>query len=256
MPSTRRLCLCLALVSLVVGCGQGPSDPAGRLPEPASAVTDEDPGRTRPVVSADRAALPPVADVAAVPETTAATRGPAAPARSSPPEGMEGTGGTAGTGQRPGPPALTPPGTVLDLGTAGVAVHDRRTEGALVTVTPQVVRQGRAVDLSEFDLDAHLGLLRPVYVEVSYANAGELVIATPTLGLRLDARSAAGRQATRLNVVGAFPSCEGAGGLEVRPGDTVTDCVVFLLPDGDPLRSVSWQGMPDRGGLTWTVTPP
>lgn len=256
MPSTRRLCLCLALATLAVGCGQGAADPAGRLAEPTSAaVTDEDPGRSRPVVSADRAALPPVTDVAAAPETTSAASGTTAAAGAAPGARTEDTTSTGSTAQRAERPALTPPGTVLDLGTAGVATHDR-TEGALVTVTPQVVRQGRAEDLARFDLDAHLSLLQPVYVEVSYANIGEPVIATPTLGLRLEARTAAGRQATRLNVVGGFPSCAGAGSLELRPGDAVTDCVVFLLPDGDPLRSVSWQGRPDQGALTWTISAP
>jgi hypothetical protein len=153
--------------------------------------------------------------------------------------------------KQPPKPTATVPVAPLEIGQP--RVMDYRT--ARVEVTPTQVEQGDIADFKGVRLDAKAKRSTPYYVTVSYKNVGKTTLASPSLSLNLWARSGAGRRAPKLTVVGGAPGpCEnGDPPPSWKPGATLVDCSVFLLPKGEAPVSIEWRGAPDRKPAKWAV---
>ncbi len=126
---------------------------------------------------------------------------------------------------------------------------------ARVEVTPTRVEKGDIEDFTGVRLDARAKRSTPYYVTVSYKNVGTTTLPSPSLSLNLWARNAAGRRAPRLTVIGgARGPCENGDPPPAwKPGATLVDCAVFLLPKGEAPVSIEWRSAPDQKPARWTV---
>ncbi|WP_234430662.1 hypothetical protein [Streptomyces sp. NRRL F-4489] len=134
---------------------------------------------------------------------------------------------------------------------------DRRT--ATVLATPKSVRTGSLADLSRFDLSAEQKKLVPYYVTVEYRNTGTYDL-LPSLNDNLVLTSASGQQVRKmllLDIGGpGVPQCPDAvPDKMVKPGASVTECTIHMLPKGDPPASLTFQGDGDGARpVTWRAT--
>jgi hypothetical protein len=129
---------------------------------------------------------------------------------------------------------------------------DHRT--ARIEVTPTRVVKGDIEDFKGVRLDARTKRSTPYYVTVSYENVGTTTLPSPSLSINLWARNASGKRAPKLTVIGALGPCEnGDAPPSWKPGATLVDCSVFLLPKGEAPASVTWQSDPDQEPAKWTT---
>ncbi|MFE3651971.1 hypothetical protein ACFXO2_29925 [Streptomyces sp. NPDC059152] len=131
---------------------------------------------------------------------------------------------------------------------------DRRT--ATVLATPKRVRTGSPADLSRFDLDADQKKLVPYYVTVEYRNTGRQDL-LPSLNDSLVLSGASGQQARKMLLLdiggpGVAQCPEAVPHKMLKPGATVTECTIHMLPKGDPPASLTFQGSGDGARpVTW-----
>ncbi|MCE4947148.1 hypothetical protein ACFCXR_06730 [Streptomyces noursei] len=131
---------------------------------------------------------------------------------------------------------------------------DRRT--ATVLATPKSVRPGSPADLSRYDLDADQKKLVPYFVTVVYRNTGTQDL-LPSLNDSLTLTGVSGQRARKmifLDIGGpGVPHCpEAVPHKMLKPGATVTECTVHMLPKGDPPASLTFQGSGDGAQpVTW-----
>ncbi|WP_239010091.1 hypothetical protein [Streptomyces sp. 769] len=154
-------------------------------------------------------------------------------------------------GARQGAPGVLPPHQPTDAVTTD---SDRHT--ATVLATPKSVRTGSLADLSRFDLKADQKKLVPYYVTVEYRNTGAYEL-YPGLNENLTLTGVSGQQARKmilLDIGGpGVPQCpEAVPHKMVKPGATVTECTIHMLPKGDPPASLTFQGDGDGARpVTW-----
>ncbi|MFE6689737.1 hypothetical protein ACFVFQ_25075 [Streptomyces sp. NPDC057743] len=131
---------------------------------------------------------------------------------------------------------------------------ERRT--ATVLATPKSVRAGSLVDLSRFDLSADQKKQVPYYVTVTYRNTGKFDL-LPNLNDSLLLKGVSGTQARKMLLLdiggpGVAQCPEAVPHKMVKPGATVTECTIHMLPKGDPPASLTFLGSGDGApSVTW-----
>lgn len=168
-------------------------------------------------------------------------------------------GGTeSGAGKRELPDGILPLKKA-----ARSAVQDAERRSVKMEAAARSIRPGKVSDLGRFDLDADEKKQVPYYVTVEYRNLGSHEL-LPQMNRNTKLRAVSGRSARRLNLVDlsgeGLAQCPDARpeGL-VKPGASVTECSVFMLPrtdspaalvfngEGKAARTVTWQA-PERTG--------
>lgn len=139
--------------------------------------------------------------------------------------------------------------------TVGSVWQDTDDRSVPLRITPKSVRAGSAADLSRYDLDADEKKLVPYYVTLAYRNTGAHDL-YPGMQDGVELRSASGRGAKKMTLIDiggdGVGQCPDAVPNEmVRPGGTVTQCSIHLLPKTDHPVAVAFTG---KGSGARTVT--
>ena len=167
---------------------------------------------------------------------------------------------TAPTGKVdvPSGTTLTEPGAELTFGRpATVAYEANPKRGTVLTMTVASARQGVISDLAAYQLGAATKSARPYYVRATVTNdgPGDLSrLGVPLYGV--DQSNTLIPPATFNNTFAPCPSAALPAGF--TSGKTAAGCLVYLVPDGGTLTSVSYRPSQKYAGITWsgTIQPP
>ncbi|MGY5124066.1 hypothetical protein [Streptomyces nigrescens] len=124
--------------------------------------------------------------------------------------------------------------------------EDSRSRPIPLLITPKGVRAGSLADLSRFDLDADEKKLIPYYVTMQYRNRGKYDL-LPSMSDGVALRTTGGRTVQKLTLIdiggpGVGRCPDAVPHKMVKPGGTVTECSIHLLPKGDPPAAVVFSG--------------
>jgi hypothetical protein len=135
-----------------------------------------------------------------------------------------------------------------------------RTAGAIITsngvkaqilIHPDSVVKGSVADLKGTAVPS--GRV-PVYVTVTYTNAGTTTLQFPSLGTDLHAADSAGLQALPFPVGGTVAQCTSTDAPEnFRPGASFTDCQIFLVHKGTTLAELTYRPTDRASEITWKI---
>lgn len=133
---------------------------------------------------------------------------------------------------------LSEAGSTLDVGDAASVIY-RADENrrSVVTVTVRKIRKGKMSDFKGFSLDDKTRASTPYYVDVTIRNEGPGGLSRAAVPLyALDSTNA---YFAPTALVGEFDKCAG-GALPDKfyPGDRVSRCLLFLVPEDAKLASV------------------
>ncbi|MGD3106519.1 hypothetical protein [Streptomyces sp. YGL11-2] len=143
---------------------------------------------------------------------------------------------------------------------ADAATTDSERHTVTVLATPKSVRAGSLDDLSRFDLNADQKKLIPYYVTVEYKNTGKYDL-LPSMNDSLTLTTVSGQQARKMILLdiggpGVAQCPEATPDKMVKPGATVTECTIHMLPKGDPPASLTFRGNGDGAQpVTWRAIP-
>ncbi|MGA4877398.1 hypothetical protein [Streptomyces lydicamycinicus] len=136
---------------------------------------------------------------------------------------------------------------VLPAGkTADGSTEDAHSRPVPLRITPKGVRTGSLADLSRFDLDADEKKLIPYYVTMQYRNSGKYDL-LPSMSDGVTLRTTGGQTVQKLTLIdiggpGVGRCPEAVPHKMVKPGGTVTECSIHLLPKGDAPAAVVFDG--------------
>jgi hypothetical protein len=170
------------------------------------------------------------------------------------------TGSTSGStsGSTGASPTRTVPAFTDDAGktlprpdsTGGAVVTSNGTK-AQVLVHPDSIVGGAAADLGK---GASTGGRTPVYVTVTYTNAGTTTLQFPSLGTGLLATDSSGSPAQAFVSTTPVAKCPTHDSPEsFSPGATFTDCQIFLVGKGTYLKTLGYRPSTRASQITWTL---
>ncbi|RLV56918.1 hypothetical protein D9V41_03885 [Aeromicrobium phragmitis] len=152
--------------------------------------------------------------------------------------------------------SLTEGGSELDPGDpATVAYPDDTEDATALTVTVDTIQQGRIEDFALFSLSPEDAASTPFYVTVTVANEGP---GTPgTTSLPIFANDGENTLISPNAIVGTFEPCAPTPiPADLPAGDEVTQCLVYLLPEGASLESVDLQVADAAEAIHWRPEQP
>lgn len=171
-------------------------------------------------------------------------------------DGSNACGQTEASGSSSASPGrLTPTGTTLKIGQAGI-VNDResgpggRIVKSRVEVTPTKLEKGSSDDFDNVELEPSQKSSTPYYVEVCVTNvgSGDLSKTDPSGGLTgVDERD---ESQTSVTFIGDFNRCKSSVDppASLKKGESFGTCLVFLIPKGGgSLAKLEWSG----GEVIW-----
>ncbi|WP_432140338.1 hypothetical protein [Streptomyces sp. bgisy084] len=126
------------------------------------------------------------------------------------------------------------------------STEDARSRPVPLRITPKGVRTGSLADLSRFDLDADDKKLIPYYVTMQYRNSGTYDL-LPSMSDGVTLRTTGGQTVQKLTLIdiggpGVGRCPDAVPHQMVKPGGTVTECSIHLLPKGDTPAAVVFDG--------------
>jgi hypothetical protein len=147
---------------------------------------------------------------------------------------------------------LTEPGTRLSLGDPASAVYADNARASVLTVTVSKVVKGSIKDFKRFVLSAKERASTPYYVSATVTNEGPRQLGQTTVPLYgVDSTDTA---LTPTSLVGDFDPCPGAPfPTGFAPGDSVTTCLVYLIPPRARLTAVQLRTSDQTDPITWSV---
>ncbi len=148
---------------------------------------------------------------------------------------------------------LTPSGTSLDFReTATVAYEAGRGRGSVLGLTVLGAQEGRVRDLSAFQLDDVTRARRPTTCGCAWPTSARGPRGTAVPLFAVDGRDTLVQPSS---FTAEFARCPSTPLPEsFAPDDTVTRCLVYLLPDAGTLEAVSYRPLQSFEAITWTVT--
>ncbi len=148
---------------------------------------------------------------------------------------------------------LTPGGTELAVGEPGTVVVDLGGAAAsAVTVEVSAVDRGTMRDFRFFSLDETVRASTPYYVRATVTNEGPAGLGGVSVPLL--AHSDADTVYPASELVGSFEPCPTSTVPEsFLAGSSADVCLVFLVPEGETLRTVDLQPGDPSDAVRWTV---
>lgn len=137
--------------------------------------------------------------------------------------------------------------------------EDSRRRPVSLRITPKGVRTGSPADLSRFDLDADDKKLIPYYVTMQYRNSGTYDL-LPSMSDGVTLRTTGGQTVQKLTLIdiggpGVGRCPDAVPHKMVKPGGTVTECSIHLLPKGDAPAAVVFDGAGEGSEqVTWRAS--
>lgn len=153
------------------------------------------------------------------------------------------------------PPAgvtITPGGARLAVGAPGTVVHQVADSApSAITVTVSAVTRGSIKDFRYFSLDDATKRARPYYVRATVTNDGPAGLGGAAMPMF--AVDSTGTSIAANDIVGTFEPCPVPSlPASFLPGASADLCLVYLLPKGRTLTSVSLQTATPDAAIAWT----
>jgi hypothetical protein len=177
-------------------------------------------------------------------------------ASSSPSADVSATGTSSGSVSSSPSPTVPPftndaGKTLARLDTAGGAIVTSNGTKAQVLVHPDSVVAGTVADLGA---GAVTGGRTPVYVTVTYTNAGTTTLQFPSLGTDLLATDSTGGEALPFVATRPVAKCPTHDSpASFSPASTFTDCQIFMVPKGSHLKALGYRTNGRASQITWNV---
>jgi hypothetical protein len=149
---------------------------------------------------------------------------------------------------------LTKAGTDLEFGEpAYVAYSANAKRGSVLSLTVNSVQQGKIADLASYQLDAASKKARPYYVQVAVKNLGTGDLSR--LGVPIFAVDSTDALVLPTTFTPSFARCPStplpAGFVS---GKSISECLVYLVPDGGTLTEMSYRPEQAFQPITWKGT--
>lgn len=156
----------------------------------------------------------------------------------------------------PGKP--TPTGTKLGVGTTAIVLYatdSSEKETVPLEVAVQSITPGKIDELSGFELDAQSKQGDPSYVTVSFRNTGTVAMDPGGIFGLINGFNAEDDKVNRLSLIGSFKKCDGIPPDTLAPGESFTNCEVYIAPKGQQVRKVvfGFYVGTKRTEITWTL---
>ncbi|KUJ70269.1 hypothetical protein ACZ90_05070 [Streptomyces albus subsp. albus] len=171
--------------------------------------------------------------------------------------GGAGTGGTQTPSKKPEPTADrkldADAGKTLPLGGTTALTYQRDSHTNItMEVTAKSVRKGSQADLDKVRLTAEERALQPYYVTFDFKNIGTSSLEYPSLTIPSRLRDSRGEEGkTAITVRDDVKPCPANDVDAFAPGDSVSQCAVFLLPKDEKPSVVLYRGDYDKEPVFW-----
>ena len=141
------------------------------------------------------------------------------------------------------PSAQLPPG--LALGEPAEVAYAAPAGPTTLQVTVSAIERGDPADLGELEPPPGQAAGTPFYVQATIVNAGELDLSLEDPARRLAGLDDRGGYIPSVVIRTRFRPCDYVAAPEgFPPGDSFDTCVTYVVPDGEALAGVQWEGSP------------
>jgi hypothetical protein len=163
---------------------------------------------------------------------------------------------TTSGSKRAGSTKLTPIGSTLKLGdTAVIAYEDASTHRrSVVAITPGKVERGSISDFKNVQLTAQQKTSTPFYVKVRAKNVGKGDLSGGSPATYIDGIDDRGQRQRAVIFFGNFSRCASSIPKHLRPGQSYTACLTYLIPGGGSIVGMRWVVFDKKTGksdLNW-----
>jgi hypothetical protein len=145
---------------------------------------------------------------------------------------------------------ITPLGTTLKMGeTAVIAYTDSsKHKQSRIAVTPQKIEKGSIADFKNIELDADQKKATPYYVTVHVKNVGKGDLSGTDPASYIDGLDDRGQEQNGVIFFGTFERCNSDDAKSLRPGESYSSCVTFLIPGGGSVEGMRWIAFDQKTG--------
>ena len=157
----------------------------------------------------------------------------------------------AATTEAPAPSgALTPMGTTLKIGQAAVIAYDDSSnhKKSRIEVTPQKIEKGTLDDFKNIELEGKQKTSTPYYVTMRVKNVGKGDLSGTDPASYIDGIDDRGQEQNEIIFFGDFNRCNSDKAKSLKPGESYTSCLAYLMPGGGSIKGMRWIDFDEKSG--------
>ena len=150
----------------------------------------------------------------------------------------------AGTG------GLTPMGTTLKIGEPAVIAYDDASnhKKSRIEVTPVKIEKGTIDDFKNIELDGKQKTSTPYYVTMKVRNVGKGNLSGTDPASYIDGVDDRGQEQNEIIFFGTFDRCDSDRAKSLKPGESYTSCLAYLMPGGGSIVGMRWIAFDQESG--------
>jgi hypothetical protein len=158
----------------------------------------------------------------------------------------------ATTTEAPAKPAgsLTPMGTTLKIGQTAVIAYDDSSnhKKSRIEVTPEKIEKGTIDDFKNIDLEGNEKTSTPYYVTMRVKNVGKGDLSGTSPATYIDGIDDRGQEQSEIIFFGDFDRCNNDKAKSLKPGESYTACLAYLIPGGGSIKGMRWIAFDQESG--------
>jgi hypothetical protein len=145
---------------------------------------------------------------------------------------------------------LTPLGSTLKLGAPAVIAYDDSSnhKKSRIELTPEKIEQGTLDDFKNIKLEGNQKTSTPYYLTVKVRNVGKGDLSGTDPAGYADGIDDRDQEQNEIIFFGQFDRCNGDKAKSLKPGESYTSCLAFLIPKGGSLEGVRWIAFDEKSG--------
>jgi hypothetical protein len=145
---------------------------------------------------------------------------------------------------------LTPLGSTLKLGAPAVIAYDDSSnhKKSRIELTPEKIEQGTLDDFKNIKLEGNQKTSTPYYLTVKVRNVGKGDLSGTDPAGYADGIDDRDQEQNEIIFFGQFDRCNGDKAKSLKPGESYTSCLAFLIPKGGSLKGVRWIAFDEKSG--------
>ncbi len=186
---------------------------------------------------------------ASTPAATAATSDPAETAtpEATPTEEPASSGGDA---------KITPLGTTLKVGEPAVIAYEDASnhKKSTIRLTPEKIEKGAIDDFKNIELEGKQKDSTPYYTTIKVDNIGKKDLSGASPATYINAVDDRGQDQSEIIFFGTFERCNSDTPKSIKPGESYTTCLAYLMPGGGAIVGFHWIQFDEKSGksdLNW-----
>jgi hypothetical protein len=145
---------------------------------------------------------------------------------------------------------LTPMGSTLKIGAPAVIAYEDSSnhKKSRIELTPEKIEKGTLDDFKNIKLEGNQKTSTPYYLTVKVGNVGEGDLSGTDPAGYADGIDDRGQEQNEIIFFGQFDRCNGDKAKSLKPGESYTSCLAFLMPKGGSLEGVRWIAFDEKSG--------